>query len=108
MGDALTVALGGYDALLPVDGLARAATWTGADLLAGLCVRNLWDEQDAFIWANRGGTTSPRRLLTQVPTDVCLSLRPLGASDRVDQTLTIPAAGRFGLPPTIDLEGPRG
>ncbi|MCF8481983.1 MAG: hypothetical protein K9H25_16280 [Rhodospirillum sp.] len=108
LGDHLTLSLGGYDDQLPTDPLAAAATWGAEDLLAGLCLRNLWDEQDAAIWAHRNGGLSPRRLLASVPTDVCLSLRSLAASDQRVHGLTIAAAGRFGLPPTIDLEAPRG
>ncbi len=108
MGDHLTLSLAGYDEQLPADPLAAAATWSAEDLLAGLCLRNLWEEQDAAIWAQRKGSLSPRRLLASVPTDVCLSLRSLAASDQRVQSLTIAAVGRFGLPPTIDLEAPRG
>ncbi|ABC23378.1 hypothetical protein F11_13255 [Rhodospirillum rubrum F11] len=102
-GDGLDVAIFDYAADQPTDRLAGAFAWGAADLVSGLCLRNLAGEQDAYLWTHRQGAISPKRLLFDVPTDVCLALRPLAADDQIHQTITVQAAGRFGLPPTIDL-----
>ncbi|CCG07649.1 hypothetical protein [Pararhodospirillum photometricum] len=92
-----------FSAQQPTDALASVAKWTAGDLLQRLCLRNLWAEQDAYIWARRHGTVSPRALLSQVPTDVCLALRPLRGLDRVEHTVHVTPAGAFGLVPTLSL-----
>ncbi|GEO80437.1 hypothetical protein [Pararhodospirillum oryzae] len=107
-GDPLRVAWTDDPGPGPTDAFAGAHAWTAADLIGRLCLRNLWAEQDAYIWLHRNGTTSPRWLLSAVPTDVCLALRPLRGLDQVTHTHTLTPAGRFGLPPSFWPEAPRG